>query len=143
MSIFTYGFRINKIFKNQNATAYFTPSEIVRAIVNLLDAKKSLSSYEFYFVSAVFDTYRRIKRKSLLSKKGFVELSKEIIAHFDLIAPYYKFCGDKNMRFMMLEEDDKHIFRQRAREILNKNAIFGNEWMMLHTDFLQIFYMQS
>lgn len=49
MSFFTYWFRVNKIFNDQNATAYFTPSEIVSAIVNLLDAKKSLTRDEYFF----------------------------------------------------------------------------------------------
>ena len=66
MSIFTYGFRVNKIFKNEKETAFFTPSEIVSAIVNLLDAKKSLTQDEYFFVSVVFETYRQIKRKLLL-----------------------------------------------------------------------------
>ena len=140
MSIFTYGFRVNKIFKNESETAFFTPSEIVSAIVNLLDAKKSLTQDEYFFVSVVFETYRQIKRKLLLSKSGFIGLCNEIIAHLDLIAPYYKFCGDSRMRIMMLEEDEKYEYRQRAKAILKQKAIFKEEWMKLHQEFLEIFH---
>ena len=140
MSIITYGFRVNKIFKNENETAFFTPSEIVSAIVNLLDAKNSLTRDEYFFVSVVFETYRQIKRKLLLSKSGFIGLCNEIIAHLDLIAPYYKFCGDSRMRIMMLEEDEKYEYRQRAKAILKQKAIFKEEWMNLHQEFLEMFH---
>ena len=140
MSIFTCGFRVNKIFKNENETAFFTPSEIVSAIVNLLDAKKSLTRDEYFFVSVVFETYRQIKRKLLLSKSGFIGLCNEIIAHLDLIAPCYKFCGDSRMRIMMLEEDEKYEYRQRAKAILKQKAIFKEEWMNLHQEFLEMFH---
>ena len=140
MSIFTYGFRVNKILKNESETAFFTPSEIVSAIVNLLDAKKSLTPDEYFFVSVVFETYRQIKRKLLLSKSGFIGLCNEIIAHLDLIAPYYKFCGDSRMRILMLEEDEKYEYRQRAKEILKQKAIFKEEWMKLLQEFLEMFH---
>ena len=140
MSIFTYLFRVNKIFKNESKAAFFTPREIVSAIVNLLDAKKSLTQDEYFFVSVVFETYRQIKIKLLLSKSGFIGLCNEIIAHFDLIAPYYKFCGDSRMRIMMLEEDEKYEYRKRAKAILKQKAIFKEEWMKLHQEFLEIFH---
>ena len=140
MSIFTYGFKVNKIFKNKNETAFFTPSEIVFAIVNLHDAKKSLTQEEFFFVSVVFETYRQIKRQLLLSKSGFVGLCNEIIAHLDLIAPYYKFCGDSRMRIMILEEDEKYEYRQRAKTILNRKDIFQDEWKKLHQEFMEKFW---
>ena len=140
MSIFTYGFRVNKILKNESETAFFTPSEIVSAIVNLLDAKESLTPDEYFFVSVVFETYRQIKRKLLLSKSCFTGLCNEIIAHLDLIAPYYKFCGDSRMGILMLEEDEKYEYRQRAKEILKQKAIFKEEWMKLHQEFLEKFH---
>lgn len=140
MSIFTYWFRVNKIFKNENETAYFTPSEIVSGIVNLLDAKKSLTQEEYFFVSVVFELYTRQKNKLLLSKTGFLGLCNEMIAHFDLIAPYYKFCGDRKMQIMKLEETLKHQYRQRAKLILRQKAILKEEWFELHKEFMEIFY---
>ena len=140
MSIFTYGFRVKKIFKNESEAAFFTPSEIVSAIVNLFDAKKALTQDEYFFVSLVFQTYRKVNTKLLLSKSGFVSLCSEIIAHLDLIAPYYKFCGDARMRIVAVEEDAKYEYRQRAKMLLNKKAIFKEEWMKLHQEFLEMFH---
>lgn len=93
-----------------------------------------------FFVSVVFETYRQMNKKTLLSKRGFVGLCNEIIAHFDLIAPYYKFCGDSKMRVLMLEEDAKHQYRERAKLILQQKAIFKEGWMKLHQEFLEEFY---
>lgn len=140
MSMFTYGFRVNKIFKDENATAYFTPSEIVSAIVNLMDAKRCLTKEEYFFVSVVFETFRMVKRKLLLRKSGFVGLCNEMIAHFDLVAPYYKFCGDTKMNIMMFLESEKSEYRQRAKAILNKKAIFQEEWNQLHQEFMEKFW---
>lgn len=143
MSIFTYGFRLKKIFKNESATAFFTPSEIVSALVNLLDAKKSLTQEEYFFVSVVFEAHRQIKRKLLLSQSGFLGLCNEIITHLDLIAPYYKFCGDPKMQIMIPEENEKYEYRQRAKVILKQKAVFGKEWMQLHQDFLEKFHLYA
>ena len=140
MSIFTYGFRVSKILKNESATAFFSPSEIVSSIVNLLDARRNLTSDEYFHVSVVFETYRQIKEKLLLSKSGFVGLCNEIIAHLDLIAPYYKFCGTSKMNILMLEEDEKYEYRRRAKTILNERGIFKEEWMDLHQEFLEEFH---
>ena len=140
MSILTYLFRVNKIFKNENATAFFTPSEIVSGIVNLVDAKKVLSQEEYFFVSIVFETYRQIKKKLLLDKSGFMALCNDIIAHLDLIAPYYQFCGDSRNWITMLEEGEKFEYRQRAKKLLKEKAIFKKEWRELHQEFLEKFH---
>ena len=140
MSVFTYGIRVNKLFKNDGATAYFTPSEIVSSIVNLMEARKHLTQEEYFFVSVVFETYRGFKEKLLLSKSGYIELCSDIAAHLDLIAPYYKFCGDRRMEILILDEDDKYEYRQAAKRILKKKEIFREEWMRLHQEFLEEFY---
>ena len=114
--------------------------EIVSAIVNLRDAKKVLTPDEYFFVEVVFEVYRQLNHEVRLDKNGFLGLVNEIIAHFDLIAPYYKFCGDSRMVLMMLLEDEKQIYRQRAKAILEKKAIFREEWMELHQEFLDRFY---
>ena len=139
MGIFTYVFKVNKILKSDSATAAFAPSEVVSAIVNLVEAKKVLSNTEYQFVYAVFETYKQSKSKRYLSKQGYLDLCKEIAAHFDLIAPYYKFCGDSKMQILMLEESGKKEFRNRAKILLDKGAIFEDEWTKLHKEFLESF----
>ena len=140
MGIFTFGFKVNKIFKKENATAFFTPCEIVFSIVNLMDAQKCLSRDEYFFVSVVFETYRQIKRKLILSKNGFLGLTNDIIAHLDLIAPYCKFCGNPRMKILTLTESAKSKYRQRAKEILERKDIFKEDWMKLHQEFLEEFH---
>ena len=77
MSMFTYGFRINKIFNNEGATAHFNSREIVSAIVNLSDAKKVLTPDEYFFVEVVFEISHLINEKhgprdSLISEDELV-----------------------------------------------------------------------
>ena len=141
MNFFTYGNRVNRIFSNEEATAVFKVREIVYAIVNLLDAQKVLSKEEYFFVAVAFGAFSRTKKKMRLSRDGFVGLCNDIIAHFDLIAPYYQFCGNSEVgEEMRLEEWDKHVFRLRARVILRRKEIFGEEWMELHEEFMKKFY---
>lgn len=144
MNFLTYGKRVDKIFKNERATAVFKPCEIVFAIVNLLDAKKALSEEEYFFVSVVFEVFKMAKKKLRLSQSGFVGLCNDMIAHFDLVAPYYQFCGDSKTGIMMMaEEDDKYEYRQRAKALLKRKAIFREEWMELHEEFMERFHSFS
>lgn len=138
--IFTYGYRVNKILNNEGKTAYFRTREIVSAIVNLMDAQRVLSEEEFKYVYAIYKLYSMVPNKILLSKSGFLELSSDIMAHFDLVAPYYKFCGNSNMKLMILEEGAKREYRKRAKEIINHDKMFGEEWMDLHKEFVKRFY---
>lgn len=141
MPLTTYISRVNKIFNNRGAKEYFSPREIVLAVVNLLDAKRYLGKKEYFFVSVIYRAYGSLTDELYLSKEGFMDLANEIIAHFDLIAPYYKFCGDsRTMLIMALQEDDKYNYRLLAKELLNERAILGEEWMKLHEKFLKKFH---
>lgn len=82
MGFFTYYTKVKKISKSLTATAYFTPSEIVSAIVNLLEAKKNLTPKEYFYVSVVFDKFNNSKNKLLLNQESFLDLCNDIIAHF-------------------------------------------------------------
>lgn len=135
-----YFYKVNKISKDKTATAFFTTGEIVYAIVNLHDAKKYLTQEEYYFVSVVFETCKLLDDKLLLNQEGFLGVSNEIMAHFDLIAPYYKFCGDPNMQIVKFIDDDKYEYRQKAKKLLKAGKIFQEEGMTLHKEFLQEFY---
>ena len=143
MSIFTYGIRVKRVLFKHGATAEFTRSEVVSAIVNLMDARRYLSREEYIFVEAVFDIYRADKQKILLDKNGFLDLCNEIITHLDLIAPYYKICGDPGMRILSLDEKDKIRYRKRAWELIGREAFFGDEWMELHSEFANKFAIED
>ena len=138
--IFAYIHKVKKIFDNESATADFTLSEIVSAIVNLLDAKKELTKEEYNYVLYVYDAFNKIKDKKTLNKNGFIRLCDNIMAHFDLVAPYYKFCGDSKMKLLALFDSEKNRYRTRAKILLEKGAVFGDEWMELHKTFLKDFY---
>ena len=139
MGFFSYYFKVKKISKNLTATAYFTPSEIVSAIVNLLKAKKHLTPEEYYYVSVVFDKFDNLKNKLLLNQEGFLDSCNDIIAHFDLIAPYYMFCGNPNLQVEQLTDIYKVKYRQQAKILLNEGKIFQEEWMQLHQKFVEEF----
>ena len=140
MGIFTYGYRVKKIFKNDQATAFFKPSEIVSAIVNLLEVKRYLSAEECLWVNVVYGSFKSVNRKLLLSQRGFLGVCNEMIAHFDLIAPYYQFCGGSRTNMMRLQETQKYEYRQRAKLLLEEGKLFREEWMDLHEDFLRKFF---
>ena len=139
MGFFTYYTKVKKISKSLTATAYFTPSEIVSAIVNLLEAKKNLTPKEYFYVSVVFDKFNNSKNKLLLNQESFLDLCNDIIAHFDLIAPYYMFCGNQNLQVEQQTEIYKVRYRQQAKILLNDGKIFQEEWIQLHQKFIEEF----
>jgi len=136
----SYITRVNKIFNDPTMKAYFTPKEIVNSIINLIDAKRNLTSEEFSYVYKFFIAYTYYTDELLLSKKDFFDLCNEIIAHFDLIAPYYKFCGDRRMEVMALLDELKEEYRQRAKELLRRPSFPKEEWEQLHKEFLEEFH---
>ena len=140
MSIFTYGFRINKILRDEHATAKFTPAEIVSTAVNLFLAKRILPTDEYEWISFVYEKYRANKTALFLRKKDFITLHSEMIAHFDLIAPYYRFCGNSEMDVLALEEEEKAPYRMLAKKIASEHSVFSPEWMALHQEFHQKFH---
>lgn len=143
MGLLSYIFKIKKISKNPNATAFFTAKEIVGAIVNLMDAKKTLSETDFFYVNVIFETYKLQKKKLLLNYKSFLGVCDEIIAHFDLVAPYHNFCGNNSYKMVAdITDSNKKEYRIKATELIQQNKIFSPEWMSLHKDFKSIFYSE-
>ena len=67
-------------------------------------------------------------------------LTNEIIAHFDLVAPYYKYCGNNQLQMARLIDDEKLEYREKARELLDDKLLFREEWMTLHKKFMEEFY---
>jgi len=140
MGIFGYIHKVNKIQKKIGATAYFTPAEIASGIINLWDAKQKLTQEEYFYVSVIHETYKMIKKELCLDYFGFLGVCNEIIAHFDLVAPYYKYCGNNQLQMARLIDDEKLEYRERARELLDDKLLFREEWMELHKEFMEEFY---
>lgn len=138
----TYGFKVNKLVKDKNATACFTAREIVFSVVNLMEAKSSLTREEYYLISLIFEKYSQDKEKRILTQKEFIDLSNEIIGHFDLVAPYYKFGGIRNqsvLMYMKFVDNRKSEYRHEAMRILNNSGLFSKEWIKLHKEFVTRF----
>ena len=140
MGIFGYIHKVNKIQKKIGATAYFTLAEIASGIINLWDAKQKLTPQEYFYVSVIHETYKMIRKELCLDYLGFLGVCNEIIAHFDLVAPYYKYCGNNQLQMARLIDDEKLEYRERARELLDDKLLFKEEWMALHKEFMEEFY---
>ena len=139
MSIFTYIPRVKKILSSRTAMVEFSKSEVVNAIVNLMDAQRNLSYSQYLLVSEVYRKYRSDKRKTYYTQREFLAMCNEIIGHFDLIAPYVIFCGNPKLKFMMITDEEKNEYRLRAMCILLTDALFCDDWMELHKEFTEKF----
>lgn len=140
MGIFGFIHRAKKIQKYLGSTEKFTSAEIVNAIVNLWDAKKRLDAEEYFYVSVIYETYSRIKTEIQLDYLGYLGLSNEIIAHFDLVAPYYKYCGNNKLVNAYFIDNQKLPYRKVAKKLLEEKKLFKEEWMSLHEEFMKEFY---
>ena len=136
--IFNYVRKIDTI-KN-GGTAFFTISEISSGIVNLLDAQKNLSEQEYFYVLVVYKMFEKNNKTLQLDYHGFLGVCDEIIAHFDLVAPFYKFCGNDGMQIGKLIDSNKTKYRIRAKKLIEENKMFKEEWQELHDEFLKEFY---
>lgn len=142
INVGTYSARVKKLSVNPKATAYFSPNEIVCAIVNMPQAKKVLSVEDYSYVYQVFSEFLHSTEKLLLNREKFICLSTEMIAHFDLIAPYYAYNGNSASMLDSLFDEGKDEYRQRAKDLLHEGKLlFGNEWMQLHQEFMEEFYL--
>ena len=94
---------------------------------------------EYFYVSVVFDKFNNSKNKLLLNQESFLDLCNDIIAHFDLIAPYHMFCGNQNLQVEQQTEIYKVRYRQQAKILLNDGKIFQEEWIQLHQKFIEEF----
>lgn len=141
MGMITYGFRLLKIFKNDNKYALFSLSEMVSAIVNLKDAENNLKVREYMYVLQAYSYLKRKKEKRYMNKKIFLEFADLIMADFDMVVPLYRFCGNTRMSAVMLaDEENKYEYRERAKKILMNNGFYGKEWESLRREFIDEFY---
>lgn len=140
MGIFGFIHRAKKIQKNLGYSEKFTVAEIVNAIINLWDAKKQLDSEEYFYVSVLYEIYSRMKTVMQLDYLGYLGVCNEIIAHFDLVAPYYKYCGNNKLVNAYFIDDQKLPYRKVAKKLLEEKKIFKEEWMSLHEEFMEEFY---
>lgn len=137
-------YRLKRISENPNVSEEFYVCEIVVGIVNLLDAKSRLSEIEFNFVDKIFDKFNNDHSKLILNQDKYVKICINIISHFDMIAPYHKFCGDySNEQLYELLEEHKKPYRNKAKKLAETGQIFSPEWTKLNKTYKDLFYSEE
>ncbi|MBO5480812.1 MAG: hypothetical protein J6A63_06470 [Clostridia bacterium] len=141
-SAFQTPLKVQRIKNNPGKIECFTVHEIVAGLVNLLEAKENLSSQEYAYVLQIYESYKRTDKEIFLDNMAFFGLSIDIISSFDLVAPYYMFCGQDDTEFMREKEDEKYDYRLRALQLLEKQPNdFKEQWNTLHEEFMYKFYL--
>ena len=140
-----YEHRVSIIVQDENKKEYFTRKEIMYAVVNLVDARNKLPKRDSIYVERAFqkldDIFSRNEEKILMDKNCYLREAYNLISHFDLIAPYYMFCGNsENMLFHEVFDDLKNDYRIRARKILEAGRFLTDEWNKLQKEFATKFY---
>ncbi len=141
-SVMQFNNKIENLKKNSNAEAYFTVSEIVSMIVNLLDAKNVLSNLEYNAIYKIYDRFSQQKEKLLLTLDKYMDLCCEIVSHFDLVAPYYLYCGDYTSTPItsVIYDNQKTPYREHAKLLIMQGKLFGSEWQNLFKEFKEMFF---
>ncbi|NLM19250.1 MAG: hypothetical protein GX217_04415 [Clostridiaceae bacterium] len=140
MGVIGYYLRTQKLVKKPYIPVGFSQSEVVLTMVNLLDARRTLSVEDYYYVKKLFDEFESREEIIMLNQQEFLKLGDEIRAHFDLVAPYYKFCGNKGFSQALQAIDKyKNPYRAIAKKILAKDDFFSEAWMVLHGSFIKQF----
>ncbi|MBE6701992.1 MAG: hypothetical protein E7585_01075 [Ruminococcaceae bacterium] len=129
-----------KIMSDPNKFANFSSFEIVCSIVNLLDASQKLSEEDFDNVYLLYRLFQRTDKQLRMDYDTYLLFCDDIIAHFDLLAPYHLFCGNDELNFAVLVEDEKKTYREKAKQLLYMGKLFQSEWMILHKEFKSAFY---
>ena len=140
MGFFGYFYSVRKVMKDENAKANFSSKDIVMSLVDLMNARKRLSSYEYHYVERIFNFIKCLSRKTPMNRAEFIEIRNVFISHFDLVAPYHKYCGNSGLNLDLSKEREKEIYRDRARDIIDECSVFSNEWFDLQKEFYKLFY---
>lgn len=117
----------------------FSYSEIASMVVNLVDAKDRLTNEEYRSVVLVYNAYMKKKEQMQLSYFGFEIIMEEVIISFDMVAPFYKFCGNDNA-FSRDNEYLKEPIRREIRKVVEDRKVFGSEWNKMHELFEEEFW---
>jgi len=100
----------------------------------------TLSEEDFQNVMTLFRVFQETDRTLHMDRERYLCFCTDMMAHFDLIAPYYLFCGNKDMEIAAFLEEEKEPYRRKAKWLLRRNQLFQEEWIELHSDFKSSFY---
>lgn len=132
--------KVNNLKSNPNERQEFTMIEIASSMVNLMDARRNLTSEEYYYVCKLYETFENMNGTMHLDLYEYMGTCNAIISWFDFVAPYYKFCGNREMEVFKILEDEKEPYRIRARKLLNKSSFDDNEFKALQNEFNDKFH---
>ena len=132
--------KIKKIRNNNGATAKFSVAEITFHIVNLAQAKMNFSIDVYHRIKTFFNIFIQLRDKNYLNYHGFIECSTQIIANFDMIAPYYKFCGDEqNLSFTSFIDEEKQPYREKVKLLFDEPDVNSIQWWERYNNIFQEF----
>lgn len=132
--------KVQRLTSNPNLTETFTVAELAMGIVNLADAMMVLSTSEYSYLKKVFDKYQQDLSKVTLTYLEFLSYCEKIISNYDMVAPYYKVCGETGLYSSKIFEDDKIPYREKAKAIIDNGKLFSFEWQSLNQSFYKEFY---
>lgn len=85
-------------------TVSLSRQQIVRAIADMQDAKKYLSSDEFKKVEALFSQFSTQNASETMDKDGYNNIRMVMIGQFDAVAPYLLFDGENSKNLQLYEQ---------------------------------------
>lgn len=139
--------KVMRIKESVGDKAGFGEAEILKSIVDIEKAKQYLSAVDYKRVKRVYD-YFDSHWKLQLSYQGYIDKCFDIVSHFDVIVPYWKFAGNLfplKVKFVM-QDKDKAAYRLKAIKLLDSHTTefspeFVNGWIDLNNEFFQVFYV--
>ncbi len=129
--------RLTVIHENKDKAEPFSIKEVLQTVVIANQIEKLRKKDRFYVVkllTAIIDKYG--DENIYLTDKDYNLLYHELAFQFDMVAPYRKFCGEKQP---ILNEKGKKEYRKKARELIDKNLLFSQDWESLKTEFIKKF----
>ncbi len=132
--------RMEKIKTNLGETEEFSVAEMAFGLVNLADAKNFLTEDEYYYVKIIYNAFQKKQEKHILNFFTFIAAGDQMIAHFDLVAPFYKYSGSDDPQAGAIIDYKKSSYRLKAHQLIDDNKLFNEEWMILHAKFMEEFY---
>lgn len=132
--------KVQRLTSNPYSSETFTVAELAMGIVNLSDALEVLTSSEYSYLKKVFDKYQQDFSRVTLTYMEFISYCDKIISNYDMVAPYYKVCGETGLYSSKIYEDDKIPYRQKAKALIDSGRLFSYEWQSLNQKFYKEFY---
>lgn len=86
----------------QGGTAFLSIAEITNLIINLVDAKKNLSSEEFDMVAQIYSQLQECNDRVEMGISKYYDVAAKILKIFDAVAPCESYLGMNKIDAMLL-----------------------------------------